>query len=125
MPTVLQGLNSFLTYHRERGVAPDLLARWTPGMETQVLVSSAGGSPVEEKPGCFTNGMQSWWNIRVPKNADSEPEFNDYPLTWAFDEHADCIGSTGWDWQARTSRWLGFDFDALVGHSSRPDDSAP
>ncbi|WP_428303700.1 primase-helicase family protein [Lacipirellula sp.] len=117
MDTVLQGLDNFLAYHREQGIAPDLLARWHPGMETQVLVSSVGGWPVEEKPGCYTDGMKSWWNIRVPKNADSEPEFNDYPLNWAFGEHADCIGSTGWDWQARTSRWVGFDFDALVGHA--------
>ena len=24
---------------------------------------------------------------------------------------------TGWDWQARRSRWLAFDFDSLTGHA--------
>lgn len=117
METVLSSLSKFINYQRERGIAPDLLARWSPNMETQVLVNSAGGRPVEGKPGCFTDGKNTWWNIRVPRNADSEPEFNDYKIDWPYDLYAGAIGCTGWDWQNRVSRWVGFDFDALVGHA--------
>ncbi len=37
----------------------------------------------------------------------------------AFDlaAHAVGIGMTGWNWQARESLWVGFDFDAITGHS--------
>lgn len=88
-------------------------------METQVNVSSGSdGEPVDGKKATWTDGVRSWWGIRVPKNANSEPEFKDYPLTWPLEEHAEGIGSTGWDWKKRVSRWVGFDFDALVGHAA-------
>jgi hypothetical protein len=118
METVLTSITKFLNHHRERGIAPDLLARYTPDMEVQVLVGSANGSPVEGKQGCYTDGKNTWWNIRVPKNADSEPELNNYRLDWPLDLYADAIGCTGWDYAARVSRWVGFDFDAIVGHAA-------
>ena len=34
-----------------------------------------------------------------------------------FDQHAEGIGMTGWDWQAPRSRWVAFDFDSLTGHA--------
>lgn len=118
METVLSSISKFLAYHAGQGVAPDLLRRWTPEMETQVNVSSAGGTPVEGKRGSFTDGNNEWWPIRVPKNADSEPYFHDYKLDWPLDLYADAIGSTGWDWANKRSRWVGFDFDDLTGHAA-------
>lgn len=53
----------------------------------------------------------------MPKKADSEPEFHDYNLDWPLDNHAEGIGSTGWDWVDRRSRWVGFDFDSISGHA--------
>jgi len=66
----------------------------------------------------YTDGINEWWNIRIPKNAHADPEFRDYEMTWPLDLHADAIGCTGWDWQARRSRWVGFDFDSITGHAA-------
>jgi hypothetical protein len=116
MQTVLTSITNFLGHHAAKGIAPDLLARWSPTMETQVLVTP--GTKVEDKKGCFTDGSNTWWNIRVPKNADSNPTFKDYKLDWPLDLYADAIGCTGWNWVDRTSEWVGFDFDNLTGHAA-------
>ena len=122
METVFSSLTKFLGYHQGQGVAPDLLARWSPAMETQVNVHGLGGRPVEDRAGSYTNGLYEWWPIRIPKQADGgasgDPHFRDYRIDWPFDLHAEAIGSTGWDWQARRSRWVGFDFDAITGHAA-------
>jgi hypothetical protein len=52
------------------------------------------------------------------QNADTEPEFRDYEMKWPLDTHAEGIGCTGWDWSARRSRWVGFDFDSITGHAA-------
>lgn len=118
METVLSALTKFLAAKRDAGIAPDLLARWTPEMETQVLVGGgSAGRPVDGRSGCYTDGKNKWWNIRVPKNADSDPQWRDYQLDWPLDLYAEAIGSTGWDYASRASRWVGFDFDSLVGHA--------
>jgi hypothetical protein len=85
-------------------------------METQVLVRP--GTPVDGKKGCFTDGEYTWWNIRVPKSADSDPSFKDYPIDWPLDLYAEAIGCTGWNWVGRKSEWVGFDFDAITGHAA-------
>jgi len=118
MPTVTESLRSFLRARRTTHNGPDLLDRWTPGMETQVNVAAGKGEPVAGKRNTFTDGIDEWWNIRIPKNAHAEPEFRDYEMTWPLDLHADAIGCTGWDWQARRSRWIGFDFDSITGHAA-------
>jgi hypothetical protein len=87
-------------------------------METQVNVSSAGGEPIEGRRNTWTNGVDTWHHIRVPKDADSKPHFRDYQLAWPLDPYVEAIGSTGWDWQAKRSRWVGFDFDAITGHAA-------
>jgi hypothetical protein len=86
-------------------------------METQVNVGAGEGRPVEGKRSTFTDDLNTWWTIRVPKNANSDPEWNDYNLVWALEVHADAIGSTGWNWRDRRSLWVGFDFDAIAGHA--------
>lgn len=115
--TVLSSLEKFLTAKKKEGIAPDLISRWTRGMETQVLVKTTLGQQVEEKPGRYTDGMDTWWNIRVPKNAASDPFWKDYRLDWPLDLYAKEIGSTGWNYDIRASMWVGFDFDSLVNHA--------
>ena len=94
-----------------------LMKRWTPAMETQVNVAQGDGEPVAGKRNTFTTGTETWWNIRIPHDAATTPTWEDYPLTFPLDERAEGIGVTGWDWQARRSRDLGFDFDAIAGHT--------
>ena len=101
MPTVTEALHSFLQARRKSHNGPDLLDRWTPAMETQVNVAAGRGEPVAGKRNTFGDGVNQWWNIRIPKNAHADPEFHDYKMTWPLDLHADAIGCTGWDWQAR------------------------
>jgi hypothetical protein len=118
MPKVTESIQNFLRARRKDHNGPDLLNRWEPFMETQVNVSSAGGDPVDGKRNTWTDGIYEWWNIRIPKNANSEPEFRDYTLDWPLDPYVEGIGSTGWDWCARKSRWFGFDFDSITGHAT-------
>lgn len=99
--------------------APELLDRWSINMECQINIQSALGTPVEGRKGVFVDdSMNEFWNFRIPKGANTnEPVFNDYPLTYPLAVFAAGIGCTGWDWQHRASRWVAFDFDALVGHA--------
>lgn len=57
--------------------------------------------------------------IRIPLNASTNPEFTDSEIKFDLAAHAEGIGMTGWDWNARKSRWVAFDFDSIVGHSEK------
>ena len=94
--------------------AVDLFPLYNGGLECQVNV--IGGTHKDN--GTHSDDLgNKWWNIRVPKQAGSNPHFNDYPLKWPLDKYADAIGLTGWDWVAKQSKWVGFDFDAITGHA--------
>lgn len=118
MPKVTEAVCSFLRARRSSHNGPDLVDRWTSAMETQVNVAAGKGEPVAGKRNTFTDGVNEWWNIRIPSGASSAPEFRDYEMSWPLDLHVDAIGCTGWDWQARRSRWVGFDFDSITGHAA-------
>ena len=77
----------------------DLVARWSPAMETQVNVAQGNGEAVDGKRTTWSDGINEWWNIRLPKNANDVPEWKDYELRFPFELHAEGIGCTGWDWQ--------------------------
>lgn len=99
-------------------VPSDLLQRVSlPGLECQVNVSQGEGERTEKR-GTFSDGIETWWNLRIPKGADSEPTWTDYELRWPLVKHAEAVGFTGWDWENRLTRWVGFDFDALTGHAA-------
>ncbi len=120
MPKVTEAIQSFLTARRETHNAPELLDRILahPGaLEIQINVAADNGEPVDGKRSTYTDGEYEWFNIRIPKHADGEPEFRDYELRWPLDLHVEGIGWTGWDWQARRSLAWGFDFDAISGHA--------
>jgi hypothetical protein len=119
---VTQAITRFLQARLESHPGRDLLERYlktggASALETQVNVAAGNGEPVEGKRTTWTDGVNSWWNVRVPKNANDQPEWDDYELRFPLEEHAEGIGSTGWDWAARRSRWFGFDFDSITGHA--------
>lgn len=123
MPTAISSVIDFLNAKIKKGThnGPDLLERFLKygcDMEVQVNVAAGEGEPVAGKRSTYTDGLDQWFSYRIPRNADSTPEFRDYTLDFPLDLHCDGIGSTGWDWKARRSRWVGFDFDSIVGHAA-------
>lgn len=107
----------------------DLATMFTPNMECQVNTAQDNGERVEgEYDGhrwcAWSDGQQRWKSFRIPFHANTVPEYIDKGLTWNLEEHAEGIGSTGWDWVNRVSKWVAFDFDAIVGHSKGITDDA-
>ncbi len=120
MPKVTEAIHNFILARRAAHNGPDLLDRILarPGaMEIQINVAADNGEPVDGRRSTYTDGEYEWFNIRIPKNAATTPEFRDYELRWPLDLHVEGIGWTGWDWQARRSRAVGFDFDAITSHA--------
>ena len=103
----------------------DLAAMYVKNMEVQVNVAKEHGNSVDTgKLGgkvsmSYTDGIDTWRPFRIPMKAMSEPEDNDGPMTYPFDKYVEGIGMTGWDWFNKVSRWVAFDFDAMIGHSDR------
>ncbi len=102
----------------------DLADLYNHSMEVQVNVSQDGGER-ESTEGfrgrtwhSYTDGIQTWYGFRIPKNASTEPEDNDFDIKYDLAEHAEGIGLTGWDWKNRVSKHFGFDFDDINQHSS-------
>lgn len=96
---------------------PDILDLYTFDMEVQVNVSQVGAEPVEGRRNTWTKDGQSFHHIRVPKDAMSDPHWQDFELRWSLNQHAEAVGMTGWDWANKKSRWVAFDFDAITGHA--------
>ena len=95
------------------------IAEWyNPAMEVQINVQPMKGEA--ESPGVYSDGKQpyKWYNVRIPKNAKTDPIDNDFELSYPLDVYADAIGMTGWDWKNKQSIRFGFDYDAMVGHAS-------
>lgn len=102
----------------------DLASLYSPDMECQVLVAQDGGERVEgEYKGhawsAWTDGSQTWKNFRIPLHANTKPEYEDREIKFDLEVHADGIGMTGWDWKHLKSRWVAYDFDAIMGHSDK------
>ena len=116
MPTVSETVKTFL-HAVQTPANADLVARWSLAMETQVNVAADGGEPVAGKRSSYSDGIDEWHAIRIPRDANSEPSWRDYAMRFSLSEHAEGIGMTGWDWQARRSRHVAFDFDDLISHA--------
>ena len=95
-------------------------------LEIQMNVRATGSTPdgyvfhgerVEDTTGTFSDGPNTWWPIRVPKDANDDPHWEDYQMSFPPEVFAEGIGSTGWGWRARKSRRGGFDFDTIAGHA--------
>ncbi len=122
MPTkfITKAITDFLKGKRPHHSGQDLLDRYLEhgtNLETQVNVAAGDGEPVHGKRATWTDGINEWWNLRIPKGSYDEPHFKDYKLKWPLELHADGIGSTGWNWKEKKSLWFGFDFDAITGHA--------
>jgi len=117
---ITKAIVDFLKARRADHPGQDLLDRYLEhgtDMETQLNVAAGNGEPVHGKRATWTDGINEWWNLRIPKGSYDEPNFQDYKLSWPLELHADGIGSTGWNWKERKSLWFGFDFDAITGHA--------
>lgn len=102
----------------------DLASLYSKNMEVQFNVAQDGGERIEEdykgRPfHSYTDGINKWNHFRIPRNAKTDPVDNDCSVHTDLYQHAEGIGMTGWDWQNRLSRWVGFDFDAMTGHSDK------
>lgn len=102
----------------------DLSNLYNLNMECQVNVAQDNGEQIEgeyngRKWLGFTDHIQTWKSFRIPYNANSDPTYTDTPMRYDLESHVEGIGMTGWDWQNRVSRWVAFDFDAIVGHSDK------
>ncbi len=120
MTTRTQAIKSFLIAKSHA----DLADMYNYDMEVQVNVHKGSGERVTSESfrgrtsHSYTDGIQKWFSFRIPKKAFSDPEYTDTEITYNFEEHADGIGMTGWEWKNRVSKWVGFDYDAISGHSS-------
>ena len=111
-PVVTEAIRLFLD-RRKTAFSADLIARYHPGMECQVIVRP--GEPIDKGANLFSEDGITWYPIRVPKKADTEPVWKDYPLQFPLSEYATDIGMSGWNWQQRVSRGVGFDLDTILG----------
>lgn len=101
---------------------PELAELYSASMECQVNVAQDGGELVSRSFNGknwreYSDGIQTWKPFRIPLNSMTEPEDNDNTIRFDLALHVEGIGSTGWDWKAKRSRWVAFDFDAILGHS--------
>lgn len=120
MGTRIEAISAFL----KTKAHPDLAGLYNPNMEVQVNVSQDRGERVDgEYKGkattAWSDGVTTWKAFRIPWKANTTPEFIDTPIHFDLFEHAEAIGMTGWDWTNRVSRWVAYDFDAIIGHSDR------
>lgn len=122
-PKPTEALKAFLTQYTHT----DLACLYNHNMEIQVNVAQDNGERVQEKSGYsgrlwngYTDGLTTWKPFRIPWNAATEPNYDETNKIMRYDlaEHAEGIGMTGWDWENKTSRWVAFDFDSIVGHST-------
>jgi hypothetical protein len=102
----------------------DLAGMYNHDMECQVNAARDNGEIVEgEYKGTnwkgYTDYDQTWKSFRIPYGAMDNPRFNDREITWDLAAHAEGIGMTGWDWKNKVSKWVAYDFDAIIGHSEQ------
>ena len=120
MPLRTEAIKAFLDY----STLSDLAGLYTPSMECQVLVAQDNGERIEGEfkgvkwSGYTDDSGQVWKPFRIPRNASTNPEYVDTEMSFDLGLHAEGIGMTGWDWANKVSKWVAFDFDAMVGHSA-------
>jgi hypothetical protein len=114
MPKISQCVKKFL----EDNTYSDLANLYSEEMEMQIMVAKDEGI----KEGNYykeEEGINKWHNIRIPKNANTDPINNNTEMPFDLAKHTLGIGMTGWDWINRKSIWVGYDFDAIIGHSDK------
>ena len=120
-PTKTEAIKNFLN----ASTHPDLAALYHYGLEVQVNVAQDGGDRISTEGfkgriwHSYSDGIQKWYSFRIPQKANSEPEYTDSKIKYDLVEHAEGIGLTGWNWQDKKSIYVGYDFDAISGHSAQ------
>jgi hypothetical protein len=117
-PLRTEAIQAFLS----RKTHKDLSELYGHNMECQVNVLPLDGERAEReymgnKYYVWTDGINTWKAFRIPRNASTEPEYTDVPMSYDLETYAEAIGLTGWDWENKVSCWVAFDFDAIIGHS--------
>ena len=120
MVTKSQAIERFL----KAKTHPDLANLYNLHMECQCNVAQDGGERIEgdykgRRWHGWTDGLSTWKSFRIPFQAYKDPYYEDTEIRWDFENHVEAIGMTGWDWYDRVSKWVAFDFDALIGHSDK------
>lgn len=114
MSTIREGIQSFLTAHRND--SPFLIDRWSVDLESQFLVHP-GCQETEEGSNVWTDGSQEWCNHRWPSQANSTPRYSDRTLRFDPRVHLSRIGSTWWNWKTCRSVAVAFDIDMEGEHA--------
>lgn len=119
MPTKTEAIKNWLTHATHK----NLSSLYSHDMEVQVNVARDGGERITgeykgKKWSGWTDGEQTWKNFRVPWNAWKDPQYVDKEIMFSLEHHAEGVGMTGWNWKNRTSIWVTYDVDSLVGHST-------
>lgn len=120
-PTKTEAIARFLS----NSTHSDLAALYHFGMEVQVNAAQDGGERISTEGfqgrtwHSYSDGIQKWYSFRIPRKAYSEPEYTDSEIKYDLAQHAEGIGLTGWNWEQKISKWVGFDFDAISGHSAQ------
>lgn len=66
MPRVSEAIQNFLQA-RKTTANSDLVDRWSIDMETQINVAAGNGEPVAGKRSTWSDGINTWHSIRIPK----------------------------------------------------------
>lgn len=125
MPTKTESIALFLKHFAR----PELAKLYSLDMECQINAAQDGGE-LEQGVTAAGKHWQAWRNpedpteptwksFRIPFNANTEANYVDSKINWDLAKHCEGVGLTGWDWRNRVSRWLAYDFDAIVGHSDK------
>ena len=120
MPTKTETIARFLNLKAR----VELAKLYNHDMEVQVNVAQDRGNRISgDYKGRswlgWTDGVTTWKPFRIPLNAKTDPTYEDSDITYDLAEHAEGIGMTGWDWKNKVSKWIAFDFDAIVGERHR------
>ncbi len=114
MAKIRQGMHQFLTARTDE--SPYLIPKWYPDLESQYLVHP-GSVEVEGVEGCWTDGSEEWSNHRWPKQAGTNPHYNDRNLKFSPGAHLKRFGSTWWDFKKKRSIAVALDIDLEGEHA--------
>lgn len=96
----------------------NLAEMYHEGMECQINVKNMGQKKSEEGAYFEDDAGNKWYNIRIPKHADTKPEFDlDRQVAFDLERYTLGIGLTGWNWKDLKSVFCIYDFDTIIGHS--------
>lgn len=114
MTTIRQRTKEFLADRVSH--SPWLLQRWTPELETQIMVHK-GRNEIDTNT--WEDNGEIFSNHRWPYRASTDPQYTDKKLTFDFPRRVARVGSTWWNWEKRESVAVGFDIDAEdSGHAA-------